>query len=53
MTDAKAQLNMSPKEIRLFFLGMQEKLYNGERVVNVNIHNHYHGPIDNLNIQGS
>lgn len=53
MTDAKAQLNMSPKEIRGFFLGMQEKLYNGERVVNVNIHNHYHGTIDNLNIQGS
>jgi len=26
---------------------------NKRSIVNVNIHNHYHGPIDNLNIQGS
>ena len=52
MADAKKQLAMQPAEIRAFFLDLQQKLYNGNRVINLTINNHYHGSIDNLNIQG-
>lgn len=50
IADAKRQLNMDVKEMRDLFLGMQKELYNGRGVVNVNIHNHYHGKIDQLTI---
>lgn len=50
IADAKTQLKMNPAEMRNFFLNMQKELYNGEKVVNINIHNHYHGEIDNLTI---
>ena len=48
--DAIKELKMQPAEIRQFFLGMQHLLYNGMGNVNVEIHNHYHGNIDTLNI---
>ena len=48
--DAVKELKMQPAEIRQFFLGMQHLLYNGMGNVNVEIHNHYHGNIDTLNI---
>ena len=48
--DAMRKLNMQPQEIRNFFLGMQQQLYNGQGVVNVTIENHYHGNIDTLTI---
>ena len=48
--DAVKELKMQPAEIRQFFLGMQHQLYNGMGNVNVEIHNHYHGNIDNLTI---
>ena len=50
IADAKRQLNMDVKEMRDLFLGMQKELYNGRGVVNVTIHNHYHGKIDQLTI---
>ena len=49
-TDAMQKLNMDLVQIRNFFLGMQQELYNGSGVVNVTIENHYHGQIDNLTI---
>ena len=49
-TDAMQKLNMDLVQIRNFFLGMQQELYNGSGVVNVTIENHYHGEIDNLTI---
>lgn len=52
IADAKRQLQMDPKGMRDFFLGMQKNLYNGRGVVNVNIHNHYHGSIDTITING-
>ena len=48
--DAVKELKMQPAEIRQFFLGMQQQLYKGMGTVNVEIHNHYHGNIDTLNI---
>ena len=48
--DAIRELKMQPDQIRQFFLGMQQELYNGKGVVNLTIENHYHGTIDNLTI---
>lgn len=48
--DAVKELKMQPAEIRQFFLRMQQQLYKGMGTVNVEIHNHYHGNIDTLNI---
>ena len=48
--DAVKELKMQPAEIRQFFLGMQQQLYKGMGTVNVEIHNHYHGTIDQLTI---
>ena len=45
------ELKMQPAEIRQFFLGMQQQLYKGMGTVNVEIHNHYHGNIETLNIK--
>lgn len=50
ISDAKQQLNMNPSEMRSFFLNMQKDLYAGQRVINLTVHNHYHGNIDNLTI---
>ena len=50
IADAKQKLNMDAPQMRDFFLDMQKQLYNGKGVVNINIHNHYHGEIDNLTI---
>ena len=49
--DAVKELKMQPAEIRQFFLGMQQQLYKGMGTVNVEIHNHYHGNIETLNIK--
>ena len=48
--DAINKLHMQPNQIRDFFLNMQQQLYNGKGVVNINIQNHYHGDINNLTI---
>ena len=48
--DAMRKLNMQPQEIRNFFLGMQQQLYNGQGLVNVTIENHFDGNIDTLTI---
>jgi hypothetical protein len=50
IADAKQQLKMDPREMRNFFLDLQKDLYNGEKVINVTIENHYHGNIDQLTI---
>jgi len=50
IADAKQQLKMDPREMRNFFLDLQKDLYNGDKVINVTIENHYHGEIDNLTI---
>lgn len=50
--DAIKELHMQPAEIRQFFLGMQHDLYQGMGTVNVNIHNHFGGQIENLTING-
>ena len=50
IADAKQKLNMDALQMRDFFLDMQKQLYNGKGVVNINIHNHYHGNIDTLTI---
>lgn len=43
--DAVKKLRMDPDQIRHFFLEMQQQLYNGRAVVNVNIQNHFNGPV--------
>jgi len=51
--NAISALKMDPSQIRSFYLGMQELLYNNRGVVNITIENHYHGTIDQLNINGN
>ena len=48
--DAVRQLGLKPEEIRNFFWHIQQRLYDGEGVVNLNFENHFHGTIDNLTI---
>jgi len=48
--DAVRQLGLKPEEIRSFFWHIQQRLYDGEGVVNLNFENHFHGTIDNLRI---
>ena len=48
--DAVRELKMQPMQIREFYLGMQEMLYNGEAVVQFNIQNNFNGSIENLTI---
>ncbi len=50
VTDAMQQLKMQPTALKNFFVDIQEELYNGKHVVNVNIHNHFDGTINTLNI---
>ena len=50
---APSALKMDPAQIRSFYLGMQELLYNSRGVVNLTIENHYHGNIDQLTINGN
>ena len=52
ISDAKRQLGMEPKEMRDFFIDMQQQLYNGKSVVNMTINNHFNGNIDTVNIKG-
>lgn len=51
--EAISALKMDPAQIRSFYLGMQELLYNSRGVVNLTIENHYHGNIDQLTINGN
>lgn len=50
LTDAMMKLGLKPDEMRTFYLGMQEDLYNGQKVINFKIENNFHGTIDNLHI---
>lgn len=51
--DAVRTLNLQPDQIRSFYLGMQQQLYsNNPAVVNIEIHNHFDGEIDQLTING-
>lgn len=50
--DAVRQLKMQPAQIRDFYLDMQHQLYDSPSVVNLTIHNHFDGIIDNLTIKG-
>ena len=43
--DAVRQLGMQPAQIRDFYLGMQQQLYNSLGGVNLTIENHFHGPV--------
>ena len=43
--DAVKALKMAPAEIRNFYLGMQEQLYNGRAVVNLTIQNQFYAPV--------
>lgn len=46
LTDAMNQLGLKPDEMRTFFLGIQEELYNGKAVINFKIENNFHGDIE-------
>lgn len=46
--DAVKKLKMEPAEIRDFYLGMQEQLYNGRAVVNLTIQNQFYAPVGNV-----
>jgi type I restriction enzyme R subunit len=48
--DAVNKLKMQPQQIRDFYLGMQQLLYNGQGVANLTIENHFHGSIDQITI---
>ena len=52
IADAKRQLQMDAGQMRTFFLDMQKELYNGKGMLNLTIHNHFDGEIDNLTING-
>lgn len=48
LTDAMLKLGLQPEEMRTFYLGMQEELYNGQKVVNFKIENHFHESVNQV-----
>ena len=50
--DAVNMLKLQPAQLKDFYWGLQQMLYNGENTINVNIQNNFSGTIDNLTING-
>lgn len=48
LTDAMIKLGLQPEEMRTFYLGMQEELYNGQKVVKFKIENHFHEKVEQV-----
>jgi len=48
LTDAMLKLGLQPEDMRTFYLGMQEELYNGQKVVNFKIENHFHESVNQV-----
>lgn len=46
--DAVRHLGMNPEQIRKFYIGLQEILYNGLGTVNLTINNQFNGPVGSV-----